>query len=82
MATERYYCPVNDCEQEEYVYRCFAGLDPKPELGVLVDVQGNPTNRWEDGTAGVPEDIKGWIAMDDCAPDCPIHSVETEWKEG
>jgi len=28
------------------------------ELGVLIYRNGDPTNRWEDGTAGVPEDVQ------------------------
>ena len=28
------------------------------ELGVLVYRNGEPTNRWEDGTAGVPTDVQ------------------------
>lgn len=80
MNEDRYHCPTPGCKAEEYVFYCFAGVDPEPELGVLVDVEGNATNRWEDGTVGVPEDVKAWIQMDDCPPYCPIHDEATEWR--
>ena len=77
--TYRYYCPDLTCEATEYVHYCFAGVENDEELGVLVNVQGEPTNRWEDGIVGVPEEVIGWIEMDDCAPYCPIHHEETVW---
>jgi hypothetical protein len=78
----RYHCLIPECEADEYVQVCFAGVEYKDtELGVLVDVRGSPTNRWEDGTAGVPAEVKDWILMDDCAPVCPVHGEETEWRD-
>lgn len=80
----RYYCPVSNCKEDEYVAMCFGGDEDEPdmEMGVLVDTQGNATNRWEDGTIGVPEHILAWIQMDDCPPFCLEHQRDTEWAEG
>jgi hypothetical protein len=75
-----YHCPTPDCEATEYVMYCLPFPGDNVELGVIVDRQGNPTNRWEDGIAGVPEDIQDGIRMDDCAPYCHIHDAETEWR--
>lgn len=43
------------------------------ELSILLNKEGQATNRWEDGTVGVPEDVR----LDaeehsiDCPPVCP-----------
>ena len=80
--TEGHYCcPTPDCEASEYVAVCFAGVESDMELGILVDKQGYPTNKWADGTIGVPVEITDWLLLDDCAPYCTEHNQETEWRE-
>ncbi len=73
-----YQCPEPNCEATEYITGC---TPEGSELGVIVDRDGNATNRWEDGVVGVPEDVVSWIQADDCAPYCPLHDQETEWNE-
>jgi len=51
----------------------------RTELGVFVDrVTGRATNRWEDGVAGVSEELQAWAEEDD-GPVCPDCKGECEW---
>lgn len=42
----------------------------RPKLGVLSFSDGQPSNRWEDGIAGVPEWIIDYIRKGDDFPHC------------
>lgn len=83
-----YVCP-NHCEAELYYPPCCLRiLDPSnteadpskdvhPELGVICDAEGELSNRWEDGTVGVPE----FLVDDDCPPACCECKEESEWVD-
>lgn len=43
-----------DCNR----YDTFVAIVPNFQLGVLVYRNGEATNRWEDGTAGVPDGVR------------------------
>jgi hypothetical protein len=73
----RYYCPQHP-DEEEFILNCDGMFQ---EVGVLVDLRGYPTNRWGDGIAGVPEDVKQTVLLHECAPLCPVCGEETEWRE-
>ena len=50
------------------------------ELGVIVYRNGEVSNRWEDGTAGVPEDIRE-LADDENSLHKPCINEDGSWRE-
>lgn len=69
------YCPKGNHYPEEVIAKT------NYELGVIVyGENGNISNRWEDGTKGIPEDAKVQ-AWDDDEPICPDHTSICSWKE-
>ena len=78
-------CP-NGCKSDcdtPFVYSPYAcGLDEdKPELGVLAYANAQPSNRWCDGTIGVPACILEFICAGDDFPLCVKCHEEAEWSE-
>lgn len=52
---------------------CYHGTSEKNVLSILLGNEGAATNRWEDGTIGVPEDVQRDAEEHsvDCPPTCP-----------
>jgi len=68
MKTERwalseteFLAPAGLCSHDELI-ATLPGLNS----GIIVDRCGNPTNRWEDGTKGVPEYDANLASEADC----------------
>ena len=71
-------CP-NGCEIEVVIANVLDSTDEI--LGILVDAQtGRATNRWADGVAGVPKELKE-LAEEDDSPVCPICFEYCAWEE-
>ncbi|KKM23657.1 hypothetical protein LCGC14_1613000 [marine sediment metagenome] len=51
------------------------------ELGVLAYPDGTPSNRWQDGVAGIPKEL--WQALEDWSelPACIECGEGAEWQE-
>jgi hypothetical protein len=57
--------------EDEFVASAYDEEGNRLELGVLVYRDGRATNRWEDGTAGVPEEVQREAEVDE-SPSKPI----------
>jgi len=85
-------CPngcKSECDTPFYYppYACGIGKD-QPELGVLCYPDLQPSNRWVDGIAGVPQQILEWINIDsdlplciECHTEVVIHTPQIEFCE-
>lgn len=51
------------------------------ELGVLAYADTSLSNRWQDGTAGIPPYIAENVHSDFCMPLCVECSEEAEWEQ-
>lgn len=57
----------------------FRGQLEPIEIGILCENDGQPTNNWADGTAGVPPDLYQQ-ALEDESPVCAEHLEVVEWQ--
>jgi len=65
-----------DCNPSQFVVY---PLEVSDGLGILVEPDGKVTNRFADGTVGVPLDIQK--SAEDCeSAGCPICGKEATWK--
>lgn len=74
-----YVCPAGCRDVREFVAcRIHAVGKMDGELSILLDNEGRATNRWEDGTVGVPGDLQEDVEEHsiDCPPTCPDCGTE------
>ena len=77
-----YVCPRGCEDQREFVAcRIHAIGEMDGELSILLANEGMATNRWEDGTAGVPEDVRRDAEEHSvgCLPTCPNCGAEAAY---
>jgi hypothetical protein len=78
-----YKCPNNckpDCDTPYYYPTCC--LPDGAEMGVLIYPDLRLSNRWVDGTAGIPDDYREWYEGHDCLPHCLACGEEITIERG
>lgn len=74
-----YWCDYDsDPEDLELIVQVPSDIDG---IGVVVRLDGTVTNRWGDGTVGVPEDIVR-EATAEVEAGCPMCSTLYVWERG
>jgi len=53
---------------------------PEASLGVIVYRNGVVTNRWEDGTAGVPDVVKDWVQSEEELYHPEVRESTSVWR--
>jgi hypothetical protein len=54
---------------------------PHEDMGVLIQRNGNVTNRWEDGTAGIPADIAELAGECESPYNPQTNELAEEWRD-